>query len=152
MSDDNKIKVIPKVEKTSNIQLDDIRMFMLDNLTSENVLGTDHYFSDDEIEDAVKRTIDEYNSIPPLSITVSYGNLRLNSILLNGIAWQLCLSKLLALQRRDVSYNSGDTQVDIVGKQIAHLMQNREYFKNEFKEKVMQQKRALNMHRAFRTF
>ena len=55
-----------------------------------------------------------YNGLPPVCITMTYGNLKLNDILLYGIAYQLCISKMMALQRKDVDYNSGGSQIRIL--------------------------------------
>lgn len=144
--------VEPKIRETSNIQLEDVRRFILDNATDTNVLGTTFYFSDEEIIDAAKRAVDAYNAIPPLNITMTYGNIKLNHIFLNGIAWQLCLSKLLQLQRRNVDYNSGGMRLNLVAKQVEALAYMKEDFKREFKESALTQKLNLNITRAFKSF
>lgn len=144
--------MIPKLDKTSNIQLEDVRRFILDNATSTNVLGTSFYFSDDEIQDAMLRAVDAFNALPPLSITMSYGNILGNTMWLNGIAYQLYLSKMLQLQRQDVTYSTGGTQVAIVSRQIEHLNNMKETFKREFTELALTQKKSINMHRAFASF
>lgn len=141
-----------EIKDTSNIQLEDIRSFMLDNLTNTNVLGTDYYFSDDEIMNAIRRTIISYNGLPPVCITMTYGNLKLNDILLYGIAYQLCISKMMALQRRDVDYNSGGSQIRILSKQIQHLGEMMKLFKQEFETRALEQKRNANMLNAFASF
>lgn len=141
-----------EIKDTSNIQLEDIRAFMLDNLTSTNVLGTDYYFSDTEITEAIRRAIMSYNGLPPVNITMTYGNLRLNDILLYGIAYQLCISKLMQLQRKDVEYNSGGSAIKLVALQIRHLSEMMQLFKQEFETRALQQKRNANMLNAFGTF
>ncbi len=149
---DTSLTITPDVFLTSNIQMEDVRRFMLDNLTDSNVLGTELYFMDEEMKDAMKRAVDEYNAIPPLHITMTYGDLRLNHIFLNGIAYQLCLSKMMQLQRKDVEYSSSTNSVAIVRKQIEHLNLMKNEFKQEFKESTMVQKRSVNIHSSFRTF
>lgn len=142
----------PDLDKTSNIQIEDVRRFILDNATSTNVLGTSFYFTDSEIEDAMKRAVDAFNALPPLSITMTYGNILGNTMWLNGIAYQLYLSKMLQLQRKDVVYSTGGTQVAVVAKQIEHLAKMKETFKHEFTELALIQKKSINMHRAFASF
>ena len=141
-----------KIHETSNIQLEDIRAFMLDNLTSTNVLGTEYYFSDDEITSAIRRMIMAYNGIPPYNITMTYGNMKLNDIILYGVAYQLCISKLMQLQRKDVTYNSGGSSIQTVAAQIKHLTSMMQLFKQEFETRVLQQKRSANMLNAFASF
>lgn len=141
-----------KIHETSNIQLEDIRAFMLDNLTSTNVLGTEYYFSDDEITSAIRRMIMAYNGIPPYNITMTYGNMKLNDIVLYGVAYQLCISKLMQLQRKDVTYNSGGSSIQTVAAQIKHLTSMMQLFKQEFETRVLQQKRSANMLNAFASF
>ena len=141
-----------KIHETSNIQLEDIRAFMLDNLTSTNVLGTEYYFSDDEITSAIRRMIMAYNGITPYNITMTYGNMKLNDIILYGVAYQLCISKLMQLQRKDVTYNSGGSSIQTVAAQIKHLTSMMQLFKQEFETRVLQQKRSANMLNAFASF
>ena len=141
-----------KIHETSKIQLEDIRAFMLDNLTSTNVLGTEYYFSDDEITSAIRRMIMAYNGIPPYNITMTYGNMKLNDIVLYGVAYQLCISKLMQLQRKDVTYNSGGSSIQTVAAQIKHLTSMMQLFKQEFETRVLQQKRSANMLNAFASF
>lgn len=149
MAEDDKVGNKLRIKDTSNIQLEDIRAFMLDNLTTTNVLGTDYYFSDEEIEEAIRRMIMSYNGIPPYNFTMTYGNLRLNDIVLYGVAYQLCITKLMALQRKDVTYNSGGSSIQTVAAQIRHLTQMMQLFKQEFETRVLQQKRSANMLNAF---
>ena len=143
---------IPKVFLTSNIQLEDVRNYLLDNGTDTNVLGATYYFSDDEIIDAMKRTVDAYNAIPPLSIRMTYGKVYGNTMLLAGIGYQLCLSKMRALSAKDVDYNSGGTSTNLVSKQLQHLAQMKNEFKQEFMELAMAQKKSINIHKAFASF
>lgn len=140
-----------KLKDTSNIQLEDVRAFMLDNLTSSNVLGTSYYFSNEEIIDAMRRMIIAYNGIPPYSITMTYGDVKLNDIALYGIAYQLCISKLMQLQRRDVTYQTSNSTVQVVAAQIKHLSDMMQLFKQEFETRALQQKRCANMLSAFTT-
>lgn len=151
-NNEKKVTICPPVELMSNIQLEDVRLFMLDNLTSTNVLGTNYYFSNDEIMQAMRRAIDAYNAIPPLCVSIQRHGVKLNHIFLNGIAWQLCLSKMMALQRQDVNYNSGGTQIDLVSKQIQHLATMMQNFKQEFEMRVREQKRTVNASNAFHSF
>lgn len=152
MPEENKPATIPHLDLMSNIQLEDVRLFMLDNLTSTNVLGTNYYFSNDEIMQAMRRAIDAYNAVPPLCISIQRHGVKLNHIFLNGIAWQLCLSKMMQLQRQDVNYSSGGTQVDLVAKQIQHLATVMQMFKQEFETRVREQKRSANARNAFKSF
>lgn len=132
---------------------EDVRNFMFDRTLDDNELLLDLAFEDDEIRDAMKRAAAEFNSIPPYVKTFQWNNLPGDSnMFLYGTAVHLYTSELAKLRRNDVDYQAGGMGVNLVDKRIAHLMQERQEFRQLFREEATNLKIRINLDQAYRSF
>lgn len=139
----------PPIEYTNNVQLEDIRLMLLDAVPSDYAIKTnDFYFSDSELMDAMRRAIEAYNAFPPVTIRSGFHGIPDQYTFKVGTAWQACLSKSLYFQRKVVAYQAGSTTVDMYGEAAKAMLSAAQTFKEEFKELAMSIKRQMNMRRA----
>lgn len=147
---DNNPKIIPPVECTNNPQVEDIRIMMMDAAPDNySVVTNDYFFSDAEIMSAMRRCIEAYNDIPPLSIRLVPGKIYSSYWFKAGTCWQLCLSKLLYYQRKSTDYTTGGVSTNIYKPIIESLLHHRDSFKVEFESLARAQKEYVNIRAGF---
>jgi hypothetical protein len=138
----------------SYITTDDVRKYILDRSIEDNNLDLDLAFGDDEIANAMKGAIRDYNSIPPL-IGILEDPTQLpgdTNIFLDATAKHLYLAKLAQLTREDIDYTSGGVTANLVAKRIGHLQELIKLHDELFREPAKDRKLAANLMRAFRHY
>lgn len=105
------------------ITAEDVRNFVLDRSAQDNPIQMDLVFSEAEIDDAMRRSAREFNSIRPYVITVYPDKLPGDTnIFLDAIAEQLYISRMSKLMRQDFDYEAGGVGVNQVKTEINHLV------------------------------
>lgn len=147
--EDNLPKVTtPRIVDVANTQVEDLRLMLLDRFPDNYSVKTDDFFfSDIELMEALRRSVQAYNALPPVTIRARYNLVPDEYLLLIGAAWQACLSKLMYYRRKQTTYNSGSTQVDMYGAICSALQDAAQEFKAEFKELGLSIKRQQNIKR-----
>jgi hypothetical protein len=141
---------VPRIEDTNNVQVEDIRLMLLDHVPNDyNVVSGDYYFSDIEIMEARKRAIEAFNALPPRSVNCGLQGIPDNWIMKTGTCWQACLSKSLFFARKAVQYNAGGVAVDMYGNASKVMKEAAAEFKQEFIEAATALKKGTNIRRAF---
>jgi len=134
------------------IDFEEVRLFILDRAVEDNAIDlVVNYFSDEEIQAAMRRTAQAFNEITPYVYNLSVKNNKLpyKVYLLNGVAYYLYISKLQQLAKEDLSYNAGGMQVDLIGKRIKHFQGYLQMFKQDFLQGAQADKVSTNYQGAF---
>lgn len=151
MPENYTVKINPKpIEQTNNVQLEDIRLMLLDSKPDDYaVVSDDFFFSDEELMDAMRRADEAYNALPPTSFRTGLYGIPDQYTRKIGTCWQACLSKLMYFMRKKVDYSAGSTTVNKYQAQISSFQLLVNMFKEEFKELALLQKKQLNIRRAY---
>jgi hypothetical protein len=149
--DKNKPKdTVVSVPLSSNTQVEDIRLMLLDAMPDDYSVKTgDYWFSDSEILDAIRRAVEAYNALPPSTLRSGISGIPDPYLMKVGACWQACLSKALYYKRKQTTYNTGSTQVDMYGGAVNAMMEASQAFKQEFQELALSIKRQSNIRRFF---
>lgn len=135
------------------ITVEDVRNFMMDRSLDDNELLMDLAYSDEEIQDGMRRAAREFNSVPPFSQAVEADCLPDDTnIFLYATAEQLCISTLSKLRRNDQEYNAGDMAADATSKRIQHLQAQIKEYRERWREVAHATKVAANLRRAYLSF
>lgn len=136
------------------ISVEDVRSYVLDHTVEDNDLVLDLAFSNEEIEDAMKRAARAYNSIPPLNIArVEWNNLPDDTnIFLDATVEQLYITLLAKLIRNDIDYTAGGVTTNLVAKRISHLREHIKEHRALWQQAAGDLKKTANISMAFRTF
>lgn len=138
----------PPVGNTALTVLEDIRLLVSDSVPDNySVKTNDFWFSDAELMDAMRRAVEAYNALPPVTLRSGITGIPDPYLLKIGAAWQACLSKALYYKRKQTTYSTGSTQVDMYGKAVEAMTQAAQEFKAEFKELALSIKRQSNIVR-----
>ena len=148
--EDKHIKTTPPISKTNNVQLEDIRLMLLDQFADNYAIKTgDLYFSDEELMDAMRRAVEAYNALPPTTLRQGLYGIPDQYLFKVGTAWQACLAKALYFQRKRTTYNAGNTTVDMYGSASQAMLDAAQEYKQEFKEIALSLKRQINAVRFY---
>lgn len=140
---------VQAIDNTNNVQLEDIRLLLLDAVPADYAIKTnDFYFSDSELMDARRRAVEAFNAFPPVTIRAGLQGIPDEYTYKVGTCWQACLSKALYFQRKQVTYQSSSNAVNMYGDAVKAMKEASDMFKAEFKELALSIKRQINMRRA----
>lgn len=140
---------VPLIRDVNNVQLEDIRLMLLDAVPSNYAVVTnDLYFSDSELMDAMRRAVEAFNALPPTTIRCGLCGIPDQYIYKVGTCWQACLTKMLYYQRKVVNYSTGGTQTNMYESQVLALKVMADSFKQEFRELANSLKVQMNARRA----
>lgn len=144
------IKTTPPIPAVNNTTVDDVRLMILDYLPDNYAIKTgDLYFSDEELMDAMRRAVEAYNALPPVTLRQGLYGIPDQYLFKVGAAWQACLAKALYFQRKRTTYNAGSTSVDMYGSAAQAMLDAAQEYKQEFKEIALSLKRQLNAVRFY---
>lgn len=132
----------------------DIRRFVLDRMIEDNEIDLELFFSDAEIIAARRLAVANYNELPPYVDKIQLNSCNQDCLpapvmFLNGIAYQLYLTKLQKLHKEDVEYQAGGMTVNIIKKRIAYITSTIKIFKDEFIGLASARKTHINYSSAF---
>lgn len=125
---------------------DVIRLIFRDKAENNILLG-DVQFTDEEVENAVKMTATEFNSMPPTT-SMSW-RLIPEDILFIGVATWLLLSESLLQLRNQVSIPTDGLGVVGVDDKTQYYQQLRSQLKQEFIAKCREKKNEMNIASGF---
>ena len=134
--------------------VEDVRRFVLDRMIDDNEIDLELFFSDAEIITARRLAVANYNELPPYVDKIQLTSCNQDCLpapvmFLNGIAYQLYLSKLQKLHKEDVEYQAGGMTVNIIKKRIAYITGTIKIFKDEFLGLASARKTHINYSSAF---
>lgn len=134
--------------------IEDVRRFVLDRMIDDNEIDLELFFSDAEIISARRLAVANYNELPPYVDKIQLTSCNQDCLpapvmFLNGIAYQLYLSKLQKLHKEDVEYQAGGMTVNIIKKRIAYITGTIKIFKDEFLGLASARKTYINYSSAF---
>lgn len=141
--------VQPNNAPSDKLTAEDVRHYIFDRTLEDNELEGDLTFSDDEINNAMRYTCLDFNSIPPYIKNASPQNPPPYMIYLDGIIKHLLTSKLHKLSRNDISYSAGGVQTNIDGRKIEHLKGLIRMHTESFIARSNEYKKIHNAYRAF---
>lgn len=132
---------------------EDLRAFMLDNMVENNLLDLDLTWSEEEIQNAMRRCAMMFNAVEPIGRSLNVNPLALPSqyVFLVGTAYQLYLSTLQKYQRNDMEYQSGGVQASIFGNRIKHFTNMMQFMREEFTQLANSLKTSQNLSNAWGT-
>jgi len=122
---------------------EEIRTFMLDR-PDYNILLEGVEFTPKEIERALCRTVSEYNSITPISITTTVGNINTH-LAVTGAASRLLMSESMRQARNQVSFQTDDNEAVGVDDKAPLYLQLAGTLRSQFREGVEMEKKSRNM-------
>lgn len=124
----------------------DVRGYIWDRSSADNILSGKLTFSDDEIFDGMKYAARAYNSLPPLSIQVDPNSLPANTnMFLDATVAGLYTFRISQMSRNQIDYNAGGSQVSLEKQQIEYMTKLREWHKKEFETAARTQKAYCNL-------
>lgn len=132
---------------------DDIRMFMRDvagqvpNTGVENILLDNVEFSDDDVEKAIRFTVDRYNAYTPMTNITEEGLNRY--VLLNGVVCHLLKSEAVRQIRNQATAQQGDVAPIGIDDKMNPYVQLSQIFCVEFDTMAKQIKLQRNMEAAY---
>jgi hypothetical protein len=124
----------------------EVRRFLRD-FASNNVLLDEVEFEDEDVRDATKYAIAEYNAMTPIT-SVTEDNFPNDWVLLLGICAHLFRSESFLQLRNQATYQDGDIQVGIDDK-FAFYDGLADKLKAEWKQIAKDIKKQLNMESAY---
>lgn len=132
---------------------EDLRAFMLDNMVENNLLDLDLTWSEEEIQNAMRRCAMMFNAVEPIGRSLNVNPLALPSryVFLVGTAYQLYLSTLQKYQRNDMEYQSGGVKASIFGNRIKHFTNMMQFMREEFTQLANSLKTSQNLSNAWGT-
>lgn len=129
---------------------DDVRSFIWDRTAADNEVDMDLVFSEKEILEAMKRAAREYNSVPPFVDAVDAQHLPGDTnMFLDAVAMQLYISRMSKLQRNDIDYDAGGSNVAFERRQIAYLKEMIPFHRDRFLEAAKNRKIHINLRSCF---
>lgn len=133
------------------LNIEDVRMFLLDRGPEDNEISIDLTFADDEIANAMVRAAREYNSIPPLGVDCADPDYLPDetNLFLYGTAVQLLMSRKAKLMRNDIDYSAGNVQVSPAKKELGYIDSLQRELKENFIMEARQRKITMNVMQGF---
>lgn len=125
------------------VTVGEVRAYLQDLSAADNELMQG--FTNEQILNAMKAAAREYNSVPPVTMRVSYDSLPGDTnIFFDGIAMHLYRARLAMLMRNDIAYEDGGVKTTPAKSLIAHLEKNIPYYRDRFLEAARDLKRTCN--------
>ena len=135
---------------TSYLTEQDVRNWLLDRKADDNLLDMDLSFSPEEIAEAMVGAARDFNSVPPLVLTVAANKLPGDTnLFLEGITARLYTSKVAQWSRNDFDYTAGGVTASPDGKRLQHLNTLRQEHRNNFLQQAADLKHTINLSRAW---
>jgi hypothetical protein len=132
----------------TSVTLDDVRMFMIDNVPSDNFLLDAVEFTDEQINKAMNFATDRYNSTPPLLTPLSIERMP-HFVLVQGTTAILLRMRAMNYARNRLDYNQKDgAAVQDKNKMQEYLLLSKELMA-EFDRSVRELKYAANLNGAY---
>lgn len=97
---------------------------------------------------AILDTLDDFNSMPPLIGAYTITNFPSKSLLRIGTVAHLMESISILATRNFISFSDGGTSVSFTAR-LPHLMNLMQMFRNQWEQKVLKLKVALNISQGF---
>jgi hypothetical protein len=131
------------------VTVEEIRMFMLD-FPKYNILLDDFQFTQEEVNNAIKHAIEEFNYIPPiLSTFYSPDNFPFKHIAVYGTVKHLLWGEALRQQRNQASATDGDVVPIDIHNKYQLFRDAAIFFGNEFRQLATEVKISLNINSAW---
>ena len=123
-----------------------VQRFLRD-YSENNIILDNVQFEDEDIRDARKFAIDEYNAMTPVT-TFTEENFPNDWVLLMGICAHLMMSETFLQARNHVTYQDGDINVGI-DDQAAFFSTLNDKLRAEWKQVAQKMKQQTNMEQAY---
>lgn len=133
------------------INIEFIRNEIQDRFPDDNTIEQDQFFSDDDILHAIQRAAADYNSIAPIGVDViSPSRMPANSsIFVDAVVSHLYKTAIHKLSRNLISWQTGDTQVDIDGVRLKTFQQIKDILDKEWRLAAKERKIEINRNQAY---
>lgn len=130
---------------------DDVRNYLLDIQSRNNVLDLDIQISGPEIMSAMQSAAREFNSLPPYSVKANPNALsKETNLFLDAIAYFIYLQKLAYERERDVPYTAGGSVgVELGARRIKHYQEAMQIHMQRFQQAATTYKRHINSNRGW---
>lgn len=123
-----------------------IRAELQDQTPGDNSIDCDLFFSDEQILHAMDRCAAKYNGMAPLDVDVVHPeHLPANTdVFMNGVLYYLYSSAINKLSRNVMTWQTGNTTVDLEGTRIKLFSSLKDYYEKEFIQSAKDRKMEIN--------
>lgn len=128
------------------LTIDLVRAEIQDQDPGDNTIDCDLFFSDENILKAMDRCAAQYNRMAPVGIdVVTPDKLPSNTdVFMNGVLYYLYSSAINKLARNIMTWQTGNTTVDLDGKRMEAFAGLKAYYKSEFEQGAKERKININ--------
>lgn len=137
-------QTIDGTSKHKTLTVPEVRAFLFDRCAEDNRLLASTQFTDDEIMEAMKNPVDEWNSTPPSVCCFTTVNFPWRLPWMKGTAAYLLKSLAIQQIRNNATYQTGTVSVNDSDKGQAFLQIGEMLYK-EWRDWLMAKKREINI-------
>jgi hypothetical protein len=139
-------ELVPDANTDINQFIQQVRLYLRDYAELNRLIdGVEH--TNRQIVWAIMDTLDDYNTTPPFT-SLSLREFPSKSLLLRGVACALLESLGILQTRNHLPFSDGGLQVGVNDK-TEYIQRWLQLLKNQYEEKKMRQKIAMNIERAW---
>lgn len=133
------------------INIDFVRQEIQDKFPDDNTIEQDQFFTDEDILHAMERAAADYNSISPLGVNiVTAQKMPTNStVFIDAVVSHLYKTAIHKLTRNLITWQTGDSTVDIDGTRLKAFMQMRDILEKEWRLAAKERKIEINRLQAY---
>lgn len=136
------------------ITIEEVREAVNDRTPDDNSIENDLFFSDEDILSAMRQCAAAYNSIAPIGIDrVSFRALPADTeVFMDGVIAQLYKTAINKLARNLISWQTGNTTVDLEKSRMESFSSLLKLHEQAFKEGAKERKMEINRNLAWGYF
>ena len=128
------------------LTIDLVRAELQDQTPGDNSIDCDLFFSDEQILYAMERCAAKYNGMAPIGVDVVHAeHLPSNTdVFMNGVLYYLYSNAINKLSRNIMTWQTGNTTVDLEGTRIKMFSSLKDYYQKEFTQSAKERKMEIN--------
>jgi len=132
---------------------DKVRLYLIDRTASDNPMDGDLQFSSEDIAEAMKDAVREWNSVPPPVFPLSMSQAQClpdnTNVFFDAIVASLYRRQVLKEQKKDVPLSAGNMTGDITARRIQHFTTTAKEYQEKFFQAANYHKKVRNLQDAF---